>query len=44
MSGLFGRSYEPDNRPGTGAMIVAIVLALIVVFLVWLLSVLSTPI
>lgn len=44
MTPLFGKSYDPDERPSAGELIGAIILALAAALLWWLASIIySTP-
>lgn len=44
MTPIWGKSHEPDERPSTGEVVGAILLAIVVAFLYWIATILFSPI
>lgn len=43
MTPLFGKQYDPDERPSTGELVGSIIIAIVCGFAWWLFSILSSP-
>lgn len=44
MTPLWGKGYEPDERPSTGEVVGAICLAIVAALLYWIATILFSPI